>query len=74
MPRVAEADALEPSFPWGDWEAQLKKSPTGALFFDRSDFGAMPPYAFQRRAKKALGFLDVTVRVRGDEVLVSLNA
>lgn len=74
MPREAAPEDLEQSFPWKEWATRLNESPTGALFFGPDDFGAISPYVFKRRAKKALTHMDVTVRVRGEEVLVSLNA
>ena len=74
MPRVAGPDDIDRVFPWEDWAVQLSKSPTKALFFNSEDFGAIAPYVFQRRARKAFSDLDVTVRVRGEEVLVALNA
>jgi len=74
MPRIAEPDPRDRQFPWVDWEIQLNKSPTGALFFGPEDFGEMTPRLFRDRARKALGHLNVSVRIHGEEVLVSLNA
>lgn len=72
MPRTAEPEDLEQVFPWGDWAEQLEKAPTKALFFGPDDFGAISPYVFQRKARKEFASLNVSVRVRGKEVLVSL--
>ena len=73
MPRVAEADELEPTFPWEAWMTELCDSPFGALFFGPEDFGSMTPRRFRELAKKGFG-PEVSVRIKGDEVLVSLNA
>ena len=72
MPRAAESNDLEPSFPWADWTEDLAKSPFGALFFGPDDFGSMTPRRFKDLARKNLP--NVSVCIRGEEVLVSLNA
>ena len=73
MPRAADSDELEPSFPWAAWTEELAKSPFGALFFGPNDFGGMTPRRFRDLARKGFG-PTVTVSVRGEEVLVALNA
>lgn len=73
MPRVAKSEELEPSFPWSDWAAELAQSPFGALFFGPDDFGSMTPRRFKDLARKGFGS-NVSVSVRGEEVLVALNA
>ena len=72
MPRAAESNDLEPSFPWSDWQKDLDQSPFGALFFGPDDFGSMAPRRFKDLARKNLP--NVSVSIRGEEVLVSLNA
>lgn len=72
MPRVAESGELEPVFPWATWLLELRDSPFGALFFGPEDFGNMTPRRFKDLARKNLP--NVSVSIRGEEVLVSLNA
>ena len=72
MPRAAESNDLEPSFPWVAWAEDLTKSPFGALFFGPDDFGAMTPRRFKDLAKKE--WPNASVKIKGEEVLVSLNA
>ena len=73
MPRAAESDELEPVFPWSTWIDELGKSPFGALFFGPDDFGSMTPRRFKDLAKKGFG-ANASVSIRGEEVLVTLNA
>lgn len=61
-----------PSFPWEEWRAQLVKSPTKALVFGRDDFGEMTTRRFRDLARKQ--FADAFVGIRGEEVLVALDA
>lgn len=72
MPRAAESNDLEPSFPWAAWAKDLAESPFGALFFGPDDFGSMTPRRFKDLARKNLQ--NVSVSIRGEEVLVALNA
>ena len=72
MPRAAESNDLEPSFPWAAWAEDLAKSPFGALFFGPDDFGSMTPRRFKDLAKKE--WPNASVSIRGEEVLVTLNA
>lgn len=72
MPRAAESNDLEPSFPWADWTKELTESPFGALFFGPNDFGSMTPRRFKDLARKKLPHTSVSIR--GEEVLVALNA
>lgn len=74
MPRVADEDLIDPTFPWGDWGKELLKSPTKGLIFGPDDFGAMTPRRFRDAARKNLRHLGVRASVRGEEVLVVLNA
>ncbi len=71
MPRAAESNDLEPSFPWAAWAKDLAESPFGALFFGPDDFGSMTPRRFKDLARK--NFPNVSVSIRGEEVLVTLN-
>ena len=73
MPRAAEEGDLEPALPWSDWRKDLNESPFGALFFGPEDFGNMTPRRFKDLAKKAFG-PTVSIGIRGEEVLVRLNA
>ena len=74
MPRAAEPTELARVFPWKQWEAELKKSPTKALVFGPEDFGEISPYAFKKRVLKALGHLNIRATERRGEVLVVLDA
>lgn len=74
MPRAAGEGELEPVFPWKDWENQLVKAPNMALFFGPEDFGSMTPRRFRELARKAFKSHGVTASIRGDEVLVVINA
>lgn len=74
MPRVAEAALIPQTLPWREWEKQLLKSPTKALLFGQDDFGSMRLRTFQEQAKKEFAHLNVTVGIRGSEVLVAIDA
>jgi hypothetical protein len=72
MPRVGEPTGLTPIFPWEEWQKQLQASPTRTLFFGEEDFGPIQPRRFRDIARQR--FKNARVAVRGDEVMVTLDA
>lgn len=73
MPRVGEPILRGASYPWDEWEKALKKSPTRTLYFGPDDFD-INPKNFVLKVRKAFKHLDVFVAMRGEEVMVMLNA
>lgn len=72
MPRVGEPVDLPEDYPWAEWNELLKKAPTKTIFFGKDDF-SVHPETFAKKARRYLG-PGIYVGIRGEEVMVTLNA
>jgi hypothetical protein len=73
MPRVGEPIPRGTGFyPWAEWEEQLKKAPTGTLYFSNPEDFQVTKKAFIDQVRKRWSHLNVIASQRGEEVMVSL--